>query len=317
MDLASSIDGTKADLDVPVSWSRLRRARLSTDSLDSSLDSAAVGAGVAAAASTMASDAAGAYSADAVAGVATAGAASAAAAWLTRGIASAAGGCASELASGSDTCHEGTGDRGEEALVAASVGTATSAEASGTAGPSHGGKRARGASRQAAVATRKLRRAAAAAEAGELGVIPEAAAMGGAAGRDASPKAPAKKHMELVAVATEAACDGGVAAAEPRLRGRGRGARARGRAPGGGRRGATGTTKASEVASSAASAVEEAPLHQLIEPGSDDERWVRNHPLYIKIMQRGYPLPFGDLEILALKHYTPKQYGGDAEVSFM
>eukprot|EP00419_Tripos_fusus_P021641 CAMPEP_0172735122 /NCGR_PEP_ID=MMETSP1074-20121228/111716_1 /TAXON_ID=2916 /ORGANISM="Ceratium fusus, Strain PA161109" /LENGTH=190 /DNA_ID=CAMNT_0013564051 /DNA_START=145 /DNA_END=714 /DNA_ORIENTATION=- len=38
--------------------------------------------------------------------------------------------------------------------------------------------------------------------------------------------------------------------------------------------------------------LDEAPLDKMIKPGSEDERWVRNHPLWIKITQRGYPLPF-------------------------
>lgn len=62
---------------------------------------------------------------------------------------------------------------------------------------------------------------------------------------------------------------------------------------------------------------DEAPLDKIIVPGSEDERWVRNHPLYIKITQRGYPLPFGEREILALKAYTPCEYGGDAVVGYM
>merc|ERR1712060_382517 len=31
-----------------------------------------------------------------------------------------------------------------------------------------------------------------------------------------------------------------------------------------------------------------------IEPGSEDDKWVRRHPLYIKITQRGYPLPISE-----------------------
>eukprot|EP00929_Paragymnodinium_shiwhaense_P067424 TRINITY_DN33940_c0_g1_i2.p1 TRINITY_DN33940_c0_g1~~TRINITY_DN33940_c0_g1_i2.p1 ORF type:complete len:296 (-),score=63.41 TRINITY_DN33940_c0_g1_i2:635-1522(-) len=54
-----------------------------------------------------------------------------------------------------------------------------------------------------------------------------------------------------------------------------------------------------------------------IEPGSEDEKWVLNHPLFDKLVNRGYPLPFGFREILALKGYTPKQYGGDATVRYL
>jgi len=61
--------------------------------------------------------------------------------------------------------------------------------------------------------------------------------------------------------------------------------------------------------------LDEAPLDKIIVPGSEDERWVRTHPLWIKITQRGYPLPFGEREILALKAYTPQRHGGDAVVS--
>mmetsp|Transcript_76653 Transcript_76653/g.228471 ORF Transcript_76653/g.228471 Transcript_76653/m.228471 type:complete len:219 (+) Transcript_76653:49-705(+) len=60
----------------------------------------------------------------------------------------------------------------------------------------------------------------------------------------------------------------------------------------------------------------QAPLDKMILPGSADETWVRSHPLFVKIADRGYPLPFGEREILALKSYTPKQYGGDAEITF-
>ena len=37
-----------------------------------------------------------------------------------------------------------------------------------------------------------------------------------------------------------------------------------------------------------------------------DHEWLTNHPLYIKI-RRGYPIPIGDHEILALKNFTPKE----------
>mmetsp|Transcript_65922 Transcript_65922/g.132364 ORF Transcript_65922/g.132364 Transcript_65922/m.132364 type:complete len:269 (+) Transcript_65922:86-892(+) len=60
----------------------------------------------------------------------------------------------------------------------------------------------------------------------------------------------------------------------------------------------------------------QAPLDKMIVPGSADEAWVRNHPLFKQIAHCGYPHPFGEREILALKSYTPKQYGGDAELTF-
>lgn len=47
-----------------------------------------------------------------------------------------------------------------------------------------------------------------------------------------------------------------------------------------------------------------------------DRAWLQNHPLYIKIHQRGYPIPLGDQDILALKAFTPKEMGGDADFSF-
>lgn len=55
------------------------------------------------------------------------------------------------------------------------------------------------------------------------------------------------------------------------------------------------------------------PLNESsIVPGSEEELWLRRHPLYIKLTQRGYPLPIGEFEILALKKFTPVEYGGDA-----
>merc|ERR1719327_138595 len=48
----------------------------------------------------------------------------------------------------------------------------------------------------------------------------------------------------------------------------------------------------------------------LVALSSEEERWLKNHPLYIKITQRGYPLPFGEREILGLRSCTPKEDGG-------
>lgn len=47
-----------------------------------------------------------------------------------------------------------------------------------------------------------------------------------------------------------------------------------------------------------------------------DREWLTNHPLYIKIHHHGYPLPFGDQDILALKAFTPKESGGEADFTF-
>eukprot|EP00438_Fugacium_kawagutii_P018376 Skav208995 [mRNA] locus=scaffold2686:135171:139560:- [translate_table: standard] len=46
-----------------------------------------------------------------------------------------------------------------------------------------------------------------------------------------------------------------------------------------------------------------------------DREWLTNHPLYIKI-QRGYPIPIGDQDILALRAFTPKEMGGDGDFTF-
>ncbi|CAJ1392132.1 unnamed protein product [Effrenium voratum] len=48
----------------------------------------------------------------------------------------------------------------------------------------------------------------------------------------------------------------------------------------------------------------------------DDREWLTKHPLYDKIHRRGYPLPFGDQEILALRAFTPRELGGTADLSF-
>uniref|UniRef100_A0A7S1FCB1 Uncharacterized protein n=1 Tax=Noctiluca scintillans TaxID=2966 RepID=A0A7S1FCB1_NOCSC len=55
------------------------------------------------------------------------------------------------------------------------------------------------------------------------------------------------------------------------------------------------------------------PMDTNLKAGSAEENWVRNHPLYIKITQRGYPLPIGEKEILALRAYTPQEFGGEAQ----
>ncbi|CAK8987533.1 unnamed protein product [Durusdinium trenchii] len=47
-----------------------------------------------------------------------------------------------------------------------------------------------------------------------------------------------------------------------------------------------------------------------------DLQWLTKHPLYTKIHERGYPIPIGDQDILALKPFTPKAFGGDAELNF-
>mmetsp|Transcript_5944 Transcript_5944/g.13080 ORF Transcript_5944/g.13080 Transcript_5944/m.13080 type:complete len:187 (+) Transcript_5944:94-654(+) len=57
-----------------------------------------------------------------------------------------------------------------------------------------------------------------------------------------------------------------------------------------------------------------APIHSEIEPGSEEDRWLRSHPIYIKMTQRGYPLPIGELELLALQEFTPRAYGGRADI---
>lgn len=51
-------------------------------------------------------------------------------------------------------------------------------------------------------------------------------------------------------------------------------------------------------------------------PGSEDASWITGHPLFIKINQRGYPLPIGEQEILALRDFTPRAYGGTADIRF-
>mmetsp|Transcript_35502 Transcript_35502/g.65695 ORF Transcript_35502/g.65695 Transcript_35502/m.65695 type:complete len:194 (-) Transcript_35502:2-583(-) len=51
-----------------------------------------------------------------------------------------------------------------------------------------------------------------------------------------------------------------------------------------------------------------------IQPGSEEEQWVLDHPLFHKI-ERGYPLPIGAIEILALKAFTPREYGGSADIN--
>eukprot|EP00442_Polarella_glacialis_P053353 CAMPEP_0115078624 /NCGR_PEP_ID=MMETSP0227-20121206/17653_1 /TAXON_ID=89957 /ORGANISM="Polarella glacialis, Strain CCMP 1383" /LENGTH=579 /DNA_ID=CAMNT_0002466031 /DNA_START=54 /DNA_END=1794 /DNA_ORIENTATION=+ len=56
-----------------------------------------------------------------------------------------------------------------------------------------------------------------------------------------------------------------------------------------------------------------APLSSCITQ-PEDQAWVRSHPLYIKIHERGYPLPFGDREILALRAFTPREFGGEADL---
>eukprot|EP00746_Dinoflagellata_sp_MGD_P164726 gnl/MRDRNA2_/MRDRNA2_93547_c0_seq1.p1 gnl/MRDRNA2_/MRDRNA2_93547_c0~~gnl/MRDRNA2_/MRDRNA2_93547_c0_seq1.p1 ORF type:complete len:240 (+),score=64.74 gnl/MRDRNA2_/MRDRNA2_93547_c0_seq1:55-774(+) len=48
-----------------------------------------------------------------------------------------------------------------------------------------------------------------------------------------------------------------------------------------------------------------------IPPGSEMEKWLKSHPLHDKIRRRGYPLPIGDFEILQLRAFTPKRYGGE------
>lgn len=72
---------------------------------------------------------------------------------------------------------------------------------------------------------------------------------------------------------------------------------------------------AQALVSQPASSAALAPMSSAITPGSEDEQWIRNHPLYKKLM-RGYPLPISEQEILALKAYTPKEYGGDAELRY-
>ena len=47
-----------------------------------------------------------------------------------------------------------------------------------------------------------------------------------------------------------------------------------------------------------------------------DREWLVNHPLYIKIHDKGYPIPIGDQDILALKAFTPKELGGSADIIF-
>lgn len=46
-----------------------------------------------------------------------------------------------------------------------------------------------------------------------------------------------------------------------------------------------------------------------------DQEWLTNHPLYVKL-QRGYPIPIGDQDILALRAFTPRGRGGDADFTF-
>ncbi len=44
-----------------------------------------------------------------------------------------------------------------------------------------------------------------------------------------------------------------------------------------------------------------------------DHQWLTAHPLYIKIHERGYPIPIGDQDILSLKDFTPTDMGGDCD----
>jgi len=42
-------------------------------------------------------------------------------------------------------------------------------------------------------------------------------------------------------------------------------------------------------------------------PRSEEECWVRAHPLWRKMTLRGYPLPISDREVFALRAYTPQK----------
>jgi len=48
----------------------------------------------------------------------------------------------------------------------------------------------------------------------------------------------------------------------------------------------------------------------------EDERWIRTHPLWIKFARRGYPIPISEREVLALRAYTPTEYGGTADIRY-
>mmetsp|Transcript_115693 Transcript_115693/g.327163 ORF Transcript_115693/g.327163 Transcript_115693/m.327163 type:complete len:253 (-) Transcript_115693:26-784(-) len=65
----------------------------------------------------------------------------------------------------------------------------------------------------------------------------------------------------------------------------------------------------------AAKAHYRACMSGIIAAGTEDEAWVMAHPLFTKLM-RGYPLPISEQEILALRAYTPREYGGDADVRY-
>ena len=46
---------------------------------------------------------------------------------------------------------------------------------------------------------------------------------------------------------------------------------------------------------------------------AEERDYLENHPLYIKIHQRGYPIPIGDLDILALRPFIPVEFGGSGK----
>ena len=46
---------------------------------------------------------------------------------------------------------------------------------------------------------------------------------------------------------------------------------------------------------------------------AEERDYLENHPLYIKIHQRGYPIPIGDLDILALRPFIPMEFGGSGK----
>ena len=48
----------------------------------------------------------------------------------------------------------------------------------------------------------------------------------------------------------------------------------------------------------------------------NDHKWLTTHPLYIKIHERGYPIPIGDQDILSLKAFTPTDMGGDCDFTY-
>lgn len=48
----------------------------------------------------------------------------------------------------------------------------------------------------------------------------------------------------------------------------------------------------------------------------NDYQWLTTHPLYIKIHERGYPIPIGDQDILSLKAFTPTDMGGDCDFTY-